>query len=82
MRCGSEDFQLSRRDVEIAIQLSGFNAQTIDSLYDGKREMRSGRRKKRNIEVKVTRDFSSIGVFYWKICRTTRGKTDAHARTV
>jgi len=56
-------FQLLRRDVEIAIQLSGFNAQTIDSLYDGKTRNAVRKAKKENIEVKVTKDF--LG--YWNI---------------
>jgi hypothetical protein len=56
-------FQLLRRDVEIAIQLSGFNAQTIDSLYDGKTRNAVRKAEKENIEVKVTKDFSE----YWSI---------------
>jgi lipid II:glycine glycyltransferase (peptidoglycan interpeptide bridge formation enzyme) len=56
-------FQLLRRDVEIAIQLIGFNAQTIDSLYDGNTRNAVRKAEKANIEVKVTKDFSE----YWSI---------------
>jgi lipid II:glycine glycyltransferase (peptidoglycan interpeptide bridge formation enzyme) len=56
-------FQLLRRDVEITIPFDGFNAQTIDALYDGKTRNAVRKAEKENIEVKVTRDFAE----YWNI---------------
>lgn len=56
-------FQISRRDVEIALPLAGFNAQTIDSLYDGNTRNAVRQAERAGIEVKITEDYPR----FWEI---------------
>lgn len=56
-------FQISRRDVEIALPLSGYTKETIDTLYDGKTRNAVRKSEKENIRIEITKDFKE----FWQI---------------
>lgn len=56
-------FQILRRDIELALQLTKYSGKTIAESYDGQTRKAVRKAEKENVSVKISQDFEE----FWKI---------------